>query len=57
MCHGHSVWQRIEALPWVQAEHRGVQRTGGGVGLARALGDKHNCHRRGGDGYRAGDDE
>src|SRR5262249_21874409 len=49
VCPGDSVWQRIKALSWVQAEHRGAKRMGGGVGLARALGDKHNDHRRGGD--------
>src|SRR5690348_15237274 len=43
MCPGYSVWQRIEALPWMQVEHRGVQRTGG-VGLTRVLGDKQNGH-------------
>ena len=42
MCPGDSVWQRIKALPWVRAEHRGAKRRGGGVGLARTLGDKHN---------------
>jgi hypothetical protein len=57
VCRGYSVWQRIEALLWVQAEHRGVKRAGGGAGLARPLGDKHNGHRRDGDGHRAGDDE
>src|SRR5215472_7851218 len=39
VCPGYSVWQRIKALPWVQAEDRGVKRAGGGVSLARALGD------------------
>src|SRR5262249_2666019 len=46
---GDSVWQRIKALSWVQAEHRGAKRMGGGVGRARALGDERNDHRRGGD--------